>query len=227
MSMYSFLSSLLSEKKCYSCHKPWHFFCPLCNDKVEKYSPYCYVCKKYSPDFSVHNSCRDNFPLSEVIVLSHYRNSIMKKLLRVWKYSWKYRVYEDIIMNNRDFFRNSINTHNAILVPIPIHFIRRWKRWYNQTEKIAHALQGILDIPVNNKLLYRTKYTKQQSHLSYEIRQKNLLNSFWVHKNKWDTNVTLYLIDDVISTASTLLEASKVLQKSGFTDIRAIVLASD
>jgi len=63
-------------------------------------------------------------------------------------------------------------------MPIPMHLLRKWKRGYNQSEKIAQLLSSILDIPVNNKTIYKKKYTKNQSHLSLSQRKNNLQSSF-------------------------------------------------
>lgn len=218
---------IFSEKRCLGCQKPWHFFCHECNNNIKKYTPYCYVCKHESEDFYVHKTCEKHFPIKQVIVLTRYRQNSIKRLLKHAKYYGKYQVYSDIILKNKAFFDSYRLGEKSLLVPVPMHYLRKWKRWYNQSQKIAAQLSYILDIPVNNRLLYKKKYTKNQSHLSQRLRQKNLQDSFWVRKNSIPKNTTIYLIDDVISTGSTLLEITKLLQKQWFKDIRAIVLASD
>jgi len=191
------------------------------------YKPYCYVCKNESKDFVVHPHCKKQAYINQIIVLTRYRHPWIKKLLKHGKYYGKYRAYEDIIFSNKGFFQSYISKDNSILIPIPMHLFRRWKRWYNQANKIAQCLSTILDIPVDNKLIYKKKYTKNQSHLSSDKRRENLWNSFWVQKNKSSKDVTIYLVDDVVSTGATLLEVSLVLHKNGYKNIRAVVLASD
>jgi len=227
VNILSYITSLFWEKKCYACGQVWHFFCPECSLKIYTYKPYCYVCKGESNNFIVHKNCTVNFPLGQVIVLTRYRQNIIKKFLRHGKYYWKYTIYEDIISGHKDFFKTHIIPQNRVLLPVPMHFLRRWKRWYNQSEKIAQVLSYILDIPVNNKIVYKKKYTKNQSHLSKVHRKNNLTHSFRIRKNVLNKNTTIYLIDDVVSTASTLSEIAQTLKKQGFSDIRAIVLASD
>jgi ComF family protein len=227
MRLFSFIFSLFWEKKCYACGQVWHFFCPACNNTLDIYKPYCYVCKEYSHNFKTHRKCSTYFPLKQVIVLTHYRQTWIKKLIRHAKYYSKYSSFEDLISQNKDFFNTYVDTNKALLVPIPIHPIRKWKRWYNQSEKISYYLSSILDIPVNTKIIYKKRYTKHQSHLSQKERQKNLESSFWVRVNTFSNDTIIYLVDDVVSTGSTLLEAAKELRRFWFTDIRAIVLASD
>jgi predicted amidophosphoribosyltransferase len=76
------------------------------------------------------------------------------------------------------FFNKYIETENTVLVPVPMHFLRRWKRGYNQSEKIAQNLSKVCGISVDTTLIKRSKYTKQQSHLSQSQRAHNLDNAF-------------------------------------------------
>ncbi len=227
MRILSLISELFSEKKCFSCRKLGHFFCPKCLDDIEFYKPYCYLCKKPSDQFYTHKDCIPHFPLRQVIVLTRYRHPGIKKLLRHAKYYGKYQWYKDLTKWWKNFFQDNVISKNSIFTPIPTPLMRRWKRGYNQTQKIAEYLSDIVDIPVNNRALKRWIYSKQQSHLSQSERKKNLEGSFHVIKNSLSKDTTIYLIDDIVSTWSTLLEATKILKKWWFTDIRAIVLASD
>lgn len=227
MNILSSISSLFIEKKCFWCQKSGHFFCPYCNENIELYSPYCYVCKKLSHDFFVHKECQAHFPIEQVIVLTRYRNLGIKKLLRHAKFYNKYTAYEDVIIQNRDFFHTYVKKENSILIPVPMHFLRKWKRWYNQSEKIAKILGKDLDIHVENNFIKRKKYTKQQSHLSQSQRVKNLSWVFTLANPSLDKNTVIYLIDDVISTGSTVLEIAILLHKNGYKHVRVICLASD
>lgn len=225
--MIEFILSLFSEKKCFSCQKLWHFFCPECNNNLKLYKPYCYVCKKSSCDFLVHNTCQTYFRLQQVIVLTRYRNSGVKKLLRHAKYYNKYKSYRDLLIWNEDFFLDYIDTENSVFIPVPMYFLRRWKRWYNQSEIITQNLSKICNIPMNNNFIKRVRNTKQQSHLSQSQRSHNLDNAFKLWKSKISKNTTIYLIDDVVSTGSTLNSIAEYLYENWYKNIRAIVLASD
>jgi len=116
----------------------------------------------------------------------------------------------------RGFFEKYIETHHALLIPVPLHFLRRWKRGFNQSEKIAHILSEIVDIDVDTKLLYRSKYTKHQSTLSKAERQTILYSAFYSskHSEKIPKDTILYLVDDVVSSGSTLIECAKTLNQA-------------
>lgn len=228
MKLLSYIIELFSEKKCYSCSQLWHFFCPQCLREMKLYEPYCFFCKQKSDNFSVHIDCQKYFPIRHIIVLTPYRNTWIKKLLRYAKYYKKYTAYEDIMLRNIDFFGKHIENKNSMFIPVPMHFLRKWKRGYNQSEKIADILWNMCQIPVKKNMITRKKNTQQQSHLGWDERRENLSGAFRL-KNiaNIPKNTTLYLVDDIITTGSTLLEIAKLLQKNGFQDIRAVCLASD
>lgn len=227
MKLFSYITWLFQNNKCFWCQKSEHFFCPQCNENLELYSPYCYVCKKWSTNFSVHKECQIRFPIYQVIVLTRYRQVWIKKLLRHAKYYGKYTAYYDLVSQNSEFFQKYVSSDNSILIPVPMDFLRQWKRWYNQSNKIAQNLSKVCKIPVENNFIKRIKYTSQQSHLSQTKRAKNLLWAFSLNDKIIDKNCTIYLIDDVISTWSTVLEIAKLLQKNDYKKVKVIAIASD
>jgi len=230
MSLLSQITSLFAQKKCYVCHWLWHFFCLDCQDRIYLYEPYCFVCKKKNENFSIHASCQKSILwISQIIVLGKYNNSPLRSLLKKWKFYRKKSVYNTIInLYHKRLSSFVSHVNNPIIVPLPMHFLRRMKRWYNHAEIITQELSSMTQIPYKN-ILQKKKYSPQQSKLSLKERQKNLFWSFKINKKYKDIekNSTIYLIDDIISSGSTLKEAAKTLQQEWFHDIRAIILASD
>lgn len=223
------LYSLFSGAKCYSCGQSWHYICPLCLPKLRIYEGFDYISKHPSKNFYIKQEYQKDFPLRQVIILTYYHQKWVKTLLRHAKFYGKYQAYRNLIFPYEAFFREHVELYNSLLAPVPLHFLRKWKRWFNQSEIIASYLWEMLNISLNSWLLLRKKYTQHQSHLLKAERQTILHSAFRstkAHKNIVK-NTTLYLVDDVISSGSTLLECAKILQAEGFTDIRAIVLASD
>lgn len=227
MKIFKYISSLFSVKKCFACNDVWHFFCPKCNIRNKLYSPFCYICKQKSDNFTVHKICQKWFWMNQVVVLTRYRQVWIKKLLRHAKYYGKYQAYEDIIIPNISFFKEHVTPKDSVLIPVPMNIFRRWKRWYNQSQVIADLISQKLDISVNNKLVTRIKHTKQQSKLDRKERLHNLQGAFKIHTSELSKNTTIYLVDDVISSGTTLQEIANLLRDNGYKDIRAIVLASN
>lgn len=220
------LPSLFSKNLCFSCQKEGSFFCPQCAENIQVYYPYCYWCKKPSEDFITHNHCRQSFPLSQVVVLSHYHSPHIPKLLKHAKYYKKQNIYGDIIFAKKDFFTEYIDS-KSIFVPVPMHVLRKWKRGYNQSEIIAEKLSKICHISVNNSFIKRAKHTKQQSRLPQSKRLTNLEKAFKLCSTSLPKNTTIYLVDDIVSTWATLIEIAALLNKNWYNDVRAVCIASD
>lgn len=226
--MLNFVLQLFTEKQCLWCKASGRFFCPKCNQGVMKYDPYCYICKKPSDNFYVHEDCRKDFYIEQVVVFTRYRQSKAQRLLKHAKYYKKHTAYWDIILSNSNFFQKYVSKENSVFVPVPMNFLRRWKRWYNQSEKIVEYLSQICEIPVNDNLVIRSRFTKQQSKLSAEKRKNNLQNSFSLKIGQIiDKDTIIYIVDDIISTGATVHEFAKLLYQNGYKKIRVVALASD
>lgn len=114
-----------------------------------------------------------------------------------------------------------------VLLPIPITQRKRSERGYNQSEYIAKA---ILENDLEHVLLYapqwfqKTKETKTQSHSESKIdRLENLRGSFEANEKLQGKYVVL--IDDVVTTGSTLLEARNALTEKGVRQVIAFTIA--
>lgn len=110
------------------------------------------------------------------------------------------------------------------LIPVPVHPSRKRSRGYNQSELIARALSELSGIPVNTKLVVRTKKTLPQKNLSERERQNNLKRAFKIRQNDVKLN-TIVIIDDIFTTGSTINEMAGVLKKVGIREIYFMTLA--
>lgn len=122
-------------------------------------------------------------------------------------------------LQNKDFFEKSV------LVPIPIHWWRRFRRGFNQTEVFANAISKKLKLPSLN-ILQRVKNTAFQSKLSPAGRKLNLKDAFTAKQELANSikNKHVIIIDDLCTTGATLLAAAKILKKSGADKISALVI---
>ena len=110
------------------------------------------------------------------------------------------------------------------IVPIPLHWLRRLWRGYNQSWEAAVCLGNELGIPVR-KYLRRTKKTQPQSTLNARERQKNLRGVFTATHNV--EGMKLLLLDDVFTTGATLTNAANTLLKAKAHSIAVITIARD
>lgn len=112
-----------------------------------------------------------------------------------------------------------------IIVPVPLHYMRLLKRKYNQSSLLAHELSNLCNIPVDDFSLKRCKNTTPQVEFSGKARIKNVRGAFAVKNPKNIKNKKVLLIDDVMTTGSTLKECAIALKKAGAAKIYALTVA--
>ena len=112
------------------------------------------------------------------------------------------------------------------LIPIPLSTERYQERGYNQTLLIARAAQRYAPhIQIHETLLQKIRHTPSQTSLTRAERLKNLNGVFAVGEHAVPHDAHIILFDDIITTSSTLAEASRTLKEAGFTHIDQLALA--
>ncbi len=232
MKLFQYIRDIIAPQKCYACRREGHFFCPECRTDFSCYDPFCYVCKKASTWFLLHEKCNTSGSLSKVIVYGKYNRTILQKLISDGKYYGKKEVFQDL---GRELGRFLSLHHylqefdDYIVISVPMHFLRRWKRGYNQSDILTKEIAESLGLRCSTNIIMRRRYTKQQSHLWRSERLQNLAGAFGVKKDdiKYIKNKNIILVDDVVSTGSTLREVASVLKLYGAKEIIGLVVASD
>ena len=106
------------------------------------------------------------------------------------------------------------------LVPVPLHLSKFRKRGFNQAELLAREFGRQLHIPIRLLLKKRSR-TKDQKRLNRMERKRNVKDVFCVDIAEIKKGIpkSVLLIDDVITTGSTLTECAKVLKKQGVQQV--------
>lgn len=99
------------------------------------------------------------------------------------------------------------------IIPVPLHWLRRWKRGYNQAEVIAYGISSVLGIPLRTDILKRHKYTRTQIRLNITEKAGNVAGSFSVKPGTYDGIRHILLVDDVFTTGSTLFACHCALRE--------------
>jgi ComF family protein len=110
------------------------------------------------------------------------------------------------------------------LVPVPLHPVRQRERGYNQSEAIAELAARLIGRPLH-LCLRRIRYTETQTRFDRSERIQNLRNAFALRKNTSVHNQNLVLIDDVLTTGSTLHECAQTLLDAGAASVCAVTVA--
>ena len=101
----------------------------------------------------------------------------------------------------------------SLIIPMPLHKARLKERGFNQALEIARPIANMLNLPIHISHCHRRKLTQPQTMLSAAERRKNVKGAFIVTKNFSGQHVAV--IDDVITTGSTMVEFCKSLKQQG------------
>lgn len=187
--------------------------CKKCSKGIESYErEYCSDCTNTK---QFYEEGRSLFVHNKVI-----KNSIYK-----FKYSNK-REYADFYVDELlRLYTPVIRSWNPqALIPVPLHKSKKIKRGFNQAEVLTDKLARKLEIPVDAKLLIRTKETEAQKELDRIQRKKNLENAFKVSESivKYKS---IILMDDIYTTGATINSCARLLKGAGIQKIYFITIS--
>ena len=112
-----------------------------------------------------------------------------------------------------------------LIIPVPLHHLKKAERGYNQSEFIVKGLSKKLKIPHTTRVLKRVRYTETQTAFNLAEREKNISNAFKVRSKKKIIGKTILVIDDVITTGSTIKECGKALLEGDAKSVYACSVA--
>ena len=115
------------------------------------------------------------------------------------------------------------NARPGAIVPMPLHRSRLRTRGYDQALELARPLARTLAIPLRADALVRVRATQAQTELGGHARRRNVRGAFALRGAPLPPHVAL--VDDVMTTGATLLEAAAVLRASGVQRVDAWVVA--
>lgn len=203
--------------------------CPLC-----KKSPSA-LCRDCLASLTTYLTANRNLPKFISPVFS-YKDTNVKKVIWSFKYSNKKNlapILADTLLDTVEAIASELyetkGVRNILVLPIPLHPKRYREREYNQSELLVREIvklstSGILSAEYN--LLVRNKLTppNAKSHSKSE-RALNTIGSFEVVDNNKVAGCYILLVDDVVTTGTTLSEARKVLLAAGARHVVAVTLA--
>jgi ComF family protein len=211
--------------------------CPTCN-KITLKGRYCLSCKK-------------DKNLKGVICTAYYEEGPIREMIHNFKYNgvtalaetlselmvialaqnFKLQISNFKSNQNDQIFKN-LNIKNSFKIEnlkliisfVPLHFRRKAMRGYNQSEILARLIGQKTGLKVLD-LLKKAKSTTRQAELSGTKRRKNLENAFRVKKGIDIKNKKIIIVDDVMTTGSTLEECARVLKTAGAKEVWGLVIA--
>jgi competence protein ComFC len=222
----------LFPKYCVNCRKVGDYICPNCFSFISfDAEMICLVCNRPSFDGLTHPGCKNKYTIDGAFCAVAYKG-IVKKLI----YNFKYKPYLADLKNSlvelfyesliqQELFQNALG-FSPILVPTPLSPKRLRQRGYNHSELLAQGLADRFKLKISN-VLQRTRETKSQFGLNLKQRKENLKDAFALNTGYSIPNTNVFLVDDILTTGSTLLETARILKRQGARKVYGLTLARD
>jgi ComF family protein len=112
-----------------------------------------------------------------------------------------------------------------LIIPVPLHKTRKRKRGYNQSAKFAEGLSQALGIPFSDDILERSVKTDTQTRKTKLNRWQNMAEVFRVKNSEAVQNKNILLVDDVVTTGSTLEACGNYLLQAGCSTLSIACIA--
>jgi ComF family protein len=206
-------------------------FCEVCQQAVftDPY-PSCPRCAGSIGPFAVIQgrcrACRDeSFAFEQGLRLGPYDGLLREVILRL-----KYQTGEGLAELLGECWAEQAATAFAALgvdaiVPVPLHWLRRWRRGYNQSAALCQGLSTRLRVPCHPSWLRRVRNTPHQTRQTLAGRKTNVRGAFRVRRGVPVKGRAILLVDDVMTTGATAGEAARALVAGGASRVAIAVLA--
>jgi ComF family protein len=207
---------------CAGCGKGASALCPDCLKAISYRGRECFFCGQRAETANICQNCAAKYPIESIIWLWRYNNEKTKAIIAAFKYRKRTALAPALASHLLVAIKQKNIPPDAIVIPIPLHKDKEHERGFNQAVLLAKNLGLVID----TKNLIRIKSTPPQARThSRRERQAQIKNAFRVQDARKITGKNILLIDDVATTGATLVEATRILKKSGAGKIYAAVLA--
>ena len=215
----------LYTPQCVSCGEKGTLLCARCEKEIERVvSPYCLKCGK---PIIAGKRCRlcklTDFCFEAARACFIYSGPVAAGIKQL-KYHQNLELSRTFGKELARLYR-SLYWESDLLIPVPLSKERKRERGFNQSEWIAKALGKEISIPVATTALLKIRHTETQVHLNGDDRRKNLKGVFFAEP-VFVREKSVLLIDDVITTGTTLNECSAALLEAGAREVRCLAIAT-
>ena len=231
-----FFLDTLFPLSCLGCRKHGFWLCPICLHSLPlrsvQHCPQCF--RSITPWGQVCFACQDTSSpaLDGIFVASYYKKHLLAQVIHSYKYRFLPALAKPLAELLCQTLIQSTLPLPELIIPVPLHPRRLRFRGFNQSallaSELSQTLLPALDIPLLTNTILRTRYTKpQMKTVSREERLINLRGAFALSPTTAHSihGKSIWLIDDVATTGTTLEECALLLKKHGATSVFGIVLA--
>lgn len=198
------------------------------------YRKKCYFCGSSKNDTKMCDDCYEKIEHIPVKILRHiytvpvycatlYDDKVQRLIRGIKYHNQRELAYYQAKIMYEYWQKLSVSSEEFIIVPVPLCKERQKKRKYNQMSLVAMEFAKMTGYEINENIIKRIRNTKPQYKLSKKEREKNLKNSFECNKEFYNTNKKLLLMDDILTTGSTMEEMIKTLQNAEIKNLAVFV----
>lgn len=219
--MLAQLRELVFPESCVSCGAAGAVLCARCQSAIIPIrSQLCAGCGRLSEFGFTCQNCRKKIPLRQVVVAAHF-GAELRAALHAYKY--RRRAALAPLFVELMTVAAEANHLSAPLAPVPSFWLKQILKGGNHVERITQTLASALDVDYRSRLLRKTRFTHAQVGLSGQARRENL--SARDFRVRVAPPSEVILIDDLLTTGTTLIACAAALQKAGARRVSALVLA--
>lgn len=193
--------------------------CPVCGEPlVEGERTVCTLCRATAPLTGfwreaanpLLDRCRDLLPVQRASgFLFYVHGSGWRQLIHGFKYRGAWRSARAMgEWYGRCLKESGLYDDVEIVVPLPLHPLKRCRRGYNQSEYIAEGIAAQLGVGVDRRSVRRKRNTQSQALKSRRDRARNVEDAFAVRRPERLEGRHVLLVDDVFTTGSTVLSCA-------------------
>ncbi len=190
----------------------------------------CIVCHRASVLGITHANCRRRRGIDAAATALHY-NTTLKRIIAQIKYHGYLEVYRELLWMLQPQMRHTISAWqdarlidpHTVITAIPLHPARERARGFNQAQILAQTLSEVTNL-MCKPLLTRTKNTPQLAKSPHDKTRSAIVQGAFT----WNTSTmpqSVILVDDVVTTGATVVEATKILKQHGAQRVFVFSLA--
>jgi len=231
--IFQWFFDCLFPKECLNCGQEGGYWCSMCQSLNEySYPEKCLHCQKTESQNGICADCQPLYAFDGLIIATDYEEEMIGKLIRTCKYRFVKSLTLELslllkiaIINFLDLKPNNhlidYRFFEATVIGVPLSSRRQKWRGFNQAELLAQYVADYCNLSFRQDLLSRV-HRSPQANLNSVERLSNLKNTF---KIQGEVPALVILVDDVITTGTTLHECAKVLKAKGAEEVWGLVVA--
>ncbi|KTC74301.1 competence protein ComF [Legionella birminghamensis] len=209
-------------KLCSQYHEQNQAICRSCITFFKKIEAACRICKMpIGKQFDLCGSCIKKKPQFDQIFTVYRYEEPLRSLIHEFKYREAFYLLPVLVRLLLDALPPALEKPDCI-IPVPLYFKKLRQRGFNQSALLSREIARHLEVPYDFSICHKIKNTSPQAQLNRKQRQSNLNHSFSVQAN---TYRHVMLIDDLLTTGSTVNELSKGLKRKGVQRVDVLCCA--